>query len=310
LYILVFFQQQPDGLLYRMRKIFIISLPVVTGIMLMLVIAMPTLENIPQSIRGPIMPYALKIITVGENAYYGIPTFLQPFKYYNELFGEAGFNSGLSTLYQGYAIAGLVLWGMAASIRNTQYRPFSLTIVCLLLFIFLKSWPVTEKIFEMVPVLGSLHVTYKVLLFIHLLNIILGFKILSDTVKNQSGKGGAIIGTIMVLFGLVVVISYPSSMGGIERPIIGIISVAAGTILIFKKTGKFSSPVFGAYILTFLIVVEVFSLAFRYVPRTDPQKFFLEKGLEKYSKTLPAKARFAVYEELLSTLPNAPSPVQ
>ena len=309
LYLILFFKPDisyPD----RLRRLFLVSLSVACGVLAMSVSALPTLETVQNSIRGPIMPYSLKIITMGENAYYAVPTFLQPFKYYADIFGEGAFNSGLSTLYQGFATLGLVFWGIAASIRNKEYRPYSFTIISILVFSFVRHWGPTAPIIELIPVLGDLHVTYKPVFFIHIINVILGFKVLSDTIKNPSKIGGAVIGVIMLIFGALMVFAWPWSLGGLERPVIGYLSIIAGVAVIAgMKWKQIISVRFSAYLLVLFIVIEVFLLAFRYVPRTKPEKFLLDGGFEKYSKEQKAQTRFVVFEELLSNVPDAPSPV-
>jgi hypothetical protein len=295
----------------RIGRLALISCPAVCGGLVMSVTALPTLENLQFSIRGPLMPFHMEIDILGDNAYFILPTWIQPFRYYREVFTEAAFNSGLSALYNGFTTLALTGWGLVYSLRRKKLRPQAISFAGMIIFTVIREWEPAAAIIGLIPVLGDLHTTYKTLLIVHALGVMVGFQVLSDAVRN-SGKNdrALIIGVILILCGALVISLRPWSMGGFERLLIGIAAVVVGAAAMAAPGGRpLLSNRSAAYLLVTLTVMEVVSLAARYVPRTAPEQFALDNEFQEFARGLDPQTRYAVFEHLLSVDPEAPAPL-
>jgi hypothetical protein len=295
------------GKLLRLAALF--GAPVIAGFLIMSPMALSTLETVHFSIRGPTMPFELKIISLGIKWQHLIPTMLFPFRYYRNLMPTSAFNSGLPPLYQGFLVNGLVLWGLAASWRDRRLRPLALSWLFLFLFIIAGEAEAAAVILDRIPVLGSLRFSGKALLFTQAFGLMLGFKVLSA----RAGAGEeriSILGIILLGSGAAMVLAQPWCMGGPERYVIGALAAALGAAHLLRGRGRpLVSASQAARLATALLVIEALALAWRNVPRTDPERFELAPELLRLARTLTPDTRFAVFEQLLSEAPDAPAPL-
>lgn len=293
------------------RRVFIISLPVVCGFLLVLPMALHTMDTVNYSIRGFLMPYPIRIVSMGEHWPLTLPTWLFPFTYYRTHSPNAAYNHGLTLIYQGFLIPALFGWGLLASIRNRAYRPWITAWIILLAYTLLRSFTSTAWTVDWIPVIGDLHFAGKNLFFIHATGIIIAMRLLSDLLEPGSDeKRSRALGAVLLICGPAMAAAQPWCMPGPERYMIGIAAAIVGAAHLAGKKGKPLISIKAAITCAaLLLALEILVLAFRHLPRTDPAEFRLDPGLEQYARSLGPLTRYAVFEHLLVEDLDAPPPV-
>ncbi len=281
------------------------------GFLLMSPMVLSTMETVHFSIRGPQMPYELKIISTGYSWSALIPTMLLPFKYYLGLNPASAFNSGLPPLYQGVLVVGLAIWGLGEARREPRLRPAAIAWAGLLLFVMARESDASGRILDLIPVLRSLRFGDKAILFVHALGLMLASLMLSgQAARGKNGASSKGLGLVLAGCGGLMVLGQQWSMGGPERYVIGAAALAGGAAALVKRGGRPLLPARrAAYLAAGLAVIEVMALAWRYVPRTDPRRFDLDPQVADFARTLRPDSRYAVFEPLLSDAPDAPPPI-
>lgn len=283
------------------RAMILFFLPVIAGFLIISPLALSTIETVHFSIRGPAMPFKLSIVSVGKGWPFLLPTVFFPLNYFF-LFKTLALNSGLSPLYQGFLMPGILLWGLVTARSEKKLRPLALAWLILFLFVIARIGEHGDRLLQYIPVLGDLHYPTKAFLLLQALALILGFQVSSEKFSAPIGNDRVpFLGLMLILGGALAALSKPWCMGGGERYLIAVFAAALGAMTFFKLDRK--APLSPRFIITLallLMVCEVVSLNWRYHPRTDPARFDLDPGVDRLAHRLAPETRFAVFESLLT----------
>ncbi len=250
------------------------------------------------SVRGPHMGVEFTFPNIGGHWPLLVPTLLLPFEYYKEMMPHMAFNHGLSPYYSGFLMPWLSVLGAVSALRVASRRPIALAWVFVVGYFAFRKLPLLSEFFDLLPVLGDLHAPFKAMVMIQTLGIALAMGALSDGLGNEAGKRRKTTSGAILFAGLMAAVFQPWCMGGVERYFIAGLALVAGASMMVWKGRSISY--WATCIVLAVIVLDAFSLAFRYVPRTAPHRFELHPGLERFARTLSPETRFAVFERLLS----------
>lgn len=295
----------------RLKRSLLIFVVTVWTLVLITALLFPTLETVHFSVRGPSFPFPLEVPRMGEYRWLSLYTWVIPFRYYRQILPSIAANYGLSPLYQGFLMPGLLLWGLSQAWKNRELRALAAGWVLLLLWALLREGTTTGVFFDRLPVLGPLQFGGKAFIMIHLLGVVLAFQALAQAGQTNGEKKTAwILGIILIASGAMAAISLPWSMGGMERLVLGVVACLLGAALMIQRRGKTLVPlsvaVSGAIILW---VIEIVILAGRYHPRTDPARYRLAPAVENFARKVPKETRYAVFEPMQSDAPQSLNPL-
>jgi len=295
----------------RLRRALLIFLVTVWALVIIAALLFPTLETAHFSVRGPLFPFRLNFPRMGESRWLTLYTWVIPFRYYSRMYPSMALNFGISPVYEGFLMPGLLLWGLAGAWRNRGLRALAAGWVLLLLWALLREGITTGVFFDRLPVLGSLQFGGKAFIMIHLLGVVLAFRVLAQAEQTAGEKKFAwIVGILLLGSGAMMAVSQPWSLGGKEREVLGLLAGALGAAVMIRRGGKSLVSVRSAAAAGVLLwVSEIVLLAWQYQPRTDPARYQLAPAVERFAHSLPAQTRYAIFEPMQSNNPRSLHPL-
>lgn len=278
--------------------------PVLLGALMVSAVTLPVLENLHFSIRGPLFPGKMNF-TSAQTFNLGIlPTWFFPLLSAKQRLASSAFNSGLSPLYQGFLVPLLFIFALVFERKDREHRAMAVMTAFFLALIFIKEFTFTgRRILELIPILNFSQMPEKAAFFFDGLILAVIFRSLSKRANDAPGAGPkSALALALIAGGLTLILTQHLSFGGPERYFLGGAACILGALAILP--GKIK-PLLTARRMALaagiLLAAEVFSLAVRYVPHTDPARFGLNPGLEKFARSLNPYDRYAIFEELITS---------
>ena len=308
---LVLVLEAEDGWRGRLKRSLLIFLVTVWALAIIAPLLLSTLETTYFSVRGPTFPFHLTFPEFSAFFWWTVYTWAAPFRYYYNLYPSMAANFGLSPAYQGFLMLGLLIWGIARTRRNRGLRPLAVSWGLLWLWIVLRQDFMLGTFLERIPVLGMLKTSEKAVVWVHMVGVVLAFKVLAQVeASDEEKKSRSVMGILLLLSAAVMMMGQPWSLGGKERYLIGLLALALGTAAMLGREGKSLLPlrsvIAGA---VWLWVLEVVLLAWQYQPRTDPARYQLAPAVDQFAHSLPAQTRYAIHEQMESDMPSRLHPL-
>lgn len=275
------------------------------GLALLMPLFLHSLETVRHSVRGPDMPYHLRIITSPEHWPLFLPNLLAPFKYYAEMAGPASFNKGLSPIYMGFLTPWLLVSFMPRALAERKTRGLAISLLALLAYIILKKVGFLVPVFDLIPVVGDLHFEDKASVIAQILSLLIVFTGLSRAASD--GKAPVPAGMALLAGGLFTLVFSSASLGGPERIAAGIVAVALGAASFLERPPLWIGTANIVRITALAMAAEASIMGLRHMPRTNPESFRLPPAVAEQAQKLSNKDRFAVFEPLLSQDALAPA---
>lgn len=286
------------------QRMFILAASLLLGGLIMSAVALPTLESLHFSIRGPAFPYKMRFITAQSFSPAIMPTWFFPLLSAKQRLASSAFNSGLSPLYQGFLVPLLFIFALVFERKDREQRAMAAAIIFFLCLIIFKEFTtVGRHVLERVPIINFSQMPEKAAFFFDGLILAVIFRSLSKRANDAPGAGPkSALALALIAGGLTLILTQHLSFGGPERYFLGGAACILGALAILP--GKIK-PLLTARRMALaagiLLAAEVFSLAVRYVPHTDPARFGLNPGLEKFARSLNPYDRYAIFEELITS---------
>jgi len=275
------------------------------GFLIMPALWIPTMEMIRFSLRGPLVPVEFEVVTQPEYWPLLIPTWLFPFRYITDFLGPSAFNYGLSPVHQGFVLPWLASWGAWGYLRSRERRPLAVIWAFLLVFSLLRDVLPFKAIFDLLPVIGDLHVSSKAILFFHALTVVIAFLKLSELAERGNSRGFFVA---LLIASLASLAAAPWCMGGPEKYAAAAFLVLAGAAGLHPGVMRRLGRRRIIWITGALMSLQLLTLAWRHIPRTDPSRYSLPDKLSEFAASLDSKTRYAVFEQLLSESPREQPP--
>jgi hypothetical protein len=276
------------------------------GGLIMSAVALPALELVHFSVRGPQMPFALTFITESSWWWTLLPSWFFPLTSAMNMSPNAAFNSGLSPLFEGYLFPPLLAGGLAWAWRDREQRPLALAWLVLVLYVVGKQWGPSRGLIELVPVISGLQFSSKAMVIVQALSVALGFRALSHYAARPGGENFRIVPALALLAGGAgIIFTQRLCLGGPERYALAAGSALLGAAGLWPRKGR--GPIGAGNLMlaaALLLAADVYLLAVRHVPRTRPERFDLPPGLAEFARALPPGTRYAVFEDFLSARPG------